>query len=75
MATLNALKNLGKSIKADIVDATSGIAAKIEHARNERRVVSDFRALLREHPAAVTKAFSALVEPEKKPRKPRAAKQ
>ena len=73
MATLNAIKNLGRSIKADIVEATSGIAAKIDHARSERRIVNEFRDLLREHPGAVTKAFATLVE--KPARKPRAPKQ
>lgn len=73
MATLNALKNLGRSIKSDVADAVSGIAAKIDHARTERKVVSDFKALLREHPTAVAQAFAALSEKPK--RKPRATKE
>ena len=75
MATLNAIKNLGKSIAADIRDAKDSVAASIDRARTERAVMRDFKVLLREHPASVAKAFQTITEAEDKPaRKPRAKK-
>ena len=73
MATLNAIKNLGKSIAADIRDAKDSVAASIDRARTERAVMRDFKVLLREHPASVAKAFQTISEP-KPARKPRAKK-
>ena len=74
MATLNAIKNLGKSIAADIRDAKDSVAASIDRARTERAVMRDFKVLLREHPASVAKAFASMSEPTKPARKPRAKK-
>lgn len=72
MATLSAIKNLGKSIASDLRDAKNAVADSIDRARTERAVLKDFKALLREHPAAVTKAFASMSEPAKPARKPRA---
>lgn len=75
MATLNAIKNLGKSIASDLRDAKNAVADSIDRARTERAVMRDFKVLLREHPASVAKAFQTLSEAEDKPaRKPRAKK-
>ena len=75
MATLSAIKNLGKSIASDLRDAKNAVADSIDRARTERAVMRDFKVLLREHPAAVTKAFKTITEAEDKPaRKPRAKK-
>lgn len=75
MATLNALKQLGKSIAADIRDAKDAVADSIDRARTERAVLRDFRVLLREQPMAVHKAFQTINEPAAKPaRKPRTPK-
>lgn len=75
MATLNAIKNLGKSIASDLRDAKNAVADSIDRARTERAVMRDFKVLLREHPASVAKAFQTLTEAEDKPaRKPRAKK-
>lgn len=72
MATLAAIKNLGKSIASDLRDAKNAVADSIDRARTERAVMRDFKVLLREHPAAVTKAFASMSEPAKPARKPRA---
>ena len=75
MATLNAIKNLGKSIASDLRDAKNAVADSIDRARTERAVMRDFKVLLREHPASVAKAFQTITEAEDKPaRKPRAKK-
>lgn len=73
MATLSAIKNLGRSIAADIRDAKNSVAASIDRARTERAVMRDFKVLLREHPASVAKAFHTISE-SKPARKPRAKK-
>jgi hypothetical protein len=70
MATLAAIKALGSSIKADIVDAVSSVKAGIDMRRSEREVIDNFRSLLREDPALVAKAFKSMTEkPVRKPRK------
>lgn len=79
MTTLNALKALGRAIKSDVKDATAGIVDKIEAAQHERKIVSQFRDLLREQPGLVTKAFAMAhaaeeAKPARAPRKPRTTK-
>lgn len=75
MATLNAIKQLGKSIAKDLRDAKDSVAASIDRARTERAVMRDFKVLLREHPVQVAKAFKTITEAEDKPaKKPRAKK-
>ena len=73
MATLSALKALGSSIVADITDAKNAVAAAYDRQRTERKVVKDFRDLLREDPMTVLKAFAAMQE-QPAPKKPRAKK-
>ena len=74
MATLAALKALGSSIVADITDAKDSVKAAYIRQRTERKVVADFRAVLREDPMTVLKAFAAMQEqPAKKPRAKKAA--
>ena len=50
MATLSAIKNLGKSIASDLRDAKDSVAASIDRARTERAALRDFRDLLRADP-------------------------
>lgn len=74
MATLNALKALGNSIVADIVDAKDSVKAAYIRQRTERKVMKDFRSLLREDPKTVLEAFVSIQEkPAKKPRAKKAA--
>lgn len=74
MATLSALKALGSSIVADITDAKDSVKAAYIRQRTERQVIKDFRAVLREDPMSVLKAFAAMQEqPVKKPRAKKAA--
>lgn len=74
MATLSALKALGSSIVADITDAKDTVKAAYIRQRTERQVIKDFRAVLREDPMTVLKAFAAMQEqPAKKPRAKKAA--
>lgn len=74
MATLSALKALGSSIVADITDAKDSVKAAYIRQRTERQVIKDFRAVLREDPMTVLKAFAAMQEqPAKKPRAKKAA--
>lgn len=74
MATLSALKALGSSIVADITDAKDSVKAAYIRQRTERQVIKDFRAVLREDPITVLKAFAAMQEqPAKKPRAKKAA--
>ena len=74
MATLSALKALGSSIVADITDAKDSVKAAYIRQRTERKVVADFRAVLREDPLTVLKAFAAMQE-QPAPKKPRAKKE
>lgn len=69
MATLNAFKQLGKSIVADVLDTKASIAAAIQRAKRERQVISDFKAALREHPVELTKALLEATKPKRAPRK------
>ena len=73
MATLAALKALGSSIVADITDAKDSVKAAYIRQRTERKVVKDFRDLLREDPLTVLKAFHNIQE-QPAPKKPRAKK-
>lgn len=73
MATLKALKALGSSIVADITDAKDSVKAAYRRQRTERQVIKDFRAVLREDPKAVLKAFAAMQE-QPAPKKPRASR-
>ena len=74
MATLAALKALGSSIVADITDAKDSVKAAYDRQRTERKVMKDFRSLLREDPKTVLKAFATMQEqPVKKPRAKKAA--
>ena len=74
MATLAALKALGSSIVADITDAKDSVKAAYIRQRTERKVVKDFRDLLREDPMTVLKAFHSIQDqPAKKPRAKKAA--
>ena len=73
MATLNALKNLGASIKADIVGAKDSVKAAYIRQRTERKVIADFRAVLRQDPLTLLKALEAMQE-QPAPKKPRAKK-
>ena len=74
MATLAALKALGSSIVADITDAKDSVKAAYIRQRTERKVMKDFRSLLREDPKTVLEAFVSIQEkPVKKPRAKKAA--
>lgn len=73
MATLAALKALGNSIVADIVDAKDSVKAAYDRQRTERQVMKDFRSLLREDPKTVLKAFHS-IQDQPAPKKPRAKK-
>lgn len=74
MATLAALKALGSSIVADIVDAKDTVKAAYDRQRTERQVMKDFRSLLREDPKSVLEAFVSIQDkPAKKPRTKKAA--
>ena len=69
MATLNAFKQLGKSIAADVLDTKANIAAAFQRAKRERKVISDFKAALREHPVELAKALHEATKPKRAPRK------
>lgn len=73
MATLSALKALGSSIAADIADAKNAVVSAYDRQRTERKVVKDFRDLLREDPMTVLKAFHS-IQDQPAPKKPRAKK-
>lgn len=69
MATLNAFKQLGKSIVADVLDTKASIAESIARAKRERQVISDFKAALREHPVELAKALHEATKPKRASRK------
>lgn len=60
MATFNAFKQLGQSIVSDLRDAKDNIKAAVSHKARERKIVSEFKELLRTDPATVAKAFNAM---------------
>lgn len=57
MATIKALAALGRSIVADVADAKDAAVSVAQRWQAERKIVSDFKQLLREEPLAVAKAF------------------
>lgn len=78
MTTANAFVDLGRAIKSDVKLLASHITSRIERKKRERKIIAEFRELLRTEPAVVTKAFAAVADaeeakPARKPRKPRAA--
>mgnify|MGYP000943403815 CR=1 FL=1 len=75
MATFTAFKNLGKAIVADIAAAKNGVVESAQQRKAERQIVSKFKEILREDPAACAKAFAVMTaDKPKQTRKPRAAK-
>ena len=77
MTTANAFVDLGRAIKSDVKLLASHITSRIERKQRERKIIAEFRELLRAQPAVVTKAFAAVADAEestkpKRQRKPRA---
>jgi hypothetical protein len=66
MATLNAFKQLGKSIVSDITDAKNAVKQRLEFAAAERKIMDDFKSALREHPVELHAAIEAVTAPKPK---------
>jgi hypothetical protein len=65
MATLNAFKQLGKSIVSDITDAKNAVKQRLDAAAAERKIIADFKAALRAHPIELTTAITEAAKPKR----------